>query len=301
MHHHNFLKAAGHQCSLSALYCGYGAKGLQRAHSQAKNIPASLYTPADYLVITLLRAEGNDCFTSWASFCQCAEPVLTPGCLTPAGSALLGLPPPGPWPRLWPESPIGIWSLLTSSGEGTAPGTTHQTFNMPTTCHSMQTAEHRQSGLAAVICWLKAADVQFFLKQWPGGAIATSELFVTTSTHRLKQPMEKEAAAPGCAVYCEAVGIPHQSRSGVLLCCCEIYAGMRGQHSVPSRSQRHIKGFIVWHLLVVAALSLLAGFKATLAFGVLSKSEQLPKGIFIFSAVISRKGNQCILIWRERA
>lgn len=63
--------------------------------------------------------------------------------------------------------------------------------------------------------------------------------------------------------------------------CCEIYAGMRGQRSVPSRSQRHVKGFIVWHLLAVAALSLLAGFKATLAFRVLSKSEQLPRGIFI--------------------
>lgn len=100
MQHCNFLKAAGHQCCLSALYCGYGAEGLQRAHSQAKNIPASLYTPADYLVITLLRAEGNDCFTGWASFCQYIDPVLTPGRLTSALPALLRLPPAWSWPKL---------------------------------------------------------------------------------------------------------------------------------------------------------------------------------------------------------
>lgn len=66
---------------------------------------------------------------------------------------------------------------------------------------------------------------------------------------------------------------------------------MRGQRTVPSKSQRHIKGFIVRHLIAVAALSLLSGFKATLTFGVLSKTDWLPKGIFILSAVISRKSN----------
>lgn len=61
--------------------------------------------------------------------------------------------------------------------------------------------------------------------------------------------------------------------------------------AVPSKSQRHVKGFIVWHLILGPALSLLSAFKATLTFGFLSKSDQLPKGIFILSTVISGKSN----------
>lgn len=68
MHHNNFLKATGHQCCLSALYSGYSAGGLQRTHSRAKNTPTSLYTLVDYLIITLLRAKSNYCFTSQVSF-----------------------------------------------------------------------------------------------------------------------------------------------------------------------------------------------------------------------------------------
>lgn len=61
--------------------------------------------------------------------------------------------------------------------------------------------------------------------------------------------------------------------------------------TVPSKSQRQVKGFIVWHLILGPALSVLSAFKATLTFGFLSKSDQLPKGIFSLSAVISGKSN----------
>lgn len=67
MHHRNFLKATGHQCCLSALYSEYGTGGLKRTHSQAKNIPTSLYTLVGYSIITLIRSKGNYRFTSQVS------------------------------------------------------------------------------------------------------------------------------------------------------------------------------------------------------------------------------------------
>lgn len=67
MHHSNFLKATGHQCCLSALYWEYGTGGLQRTHSQAKNIPTSLYTLVDYSTITLIRSKGNYHFANQVS------------------------------------------------------------------------------------------------------------------------------------------------------------------------------------------------------------------------------------------
>lgn len=126
MHHSNFLKATGHQRCLSALYRDYGTGELQRTHSQAKNIPASLYAPVDYSIITLIRSKGNYHFANQVSLLlihkvshatiilghasglqqqgHCTHTTLQGGCSSPRH-------------QLWTSPPAGVGLLYPSHGQ----------------------------------------------------------------------------------------------------------------------------------------------------------------------------------------